>query len=132
MPKSPKANSSPQAAMSPNKKAKTEVTIQDIAEEWLAVDYVPETRKVVQALLDAKDNAVNISSNIYRFMHMHAWYMCVGHVLQACMHMMSSFFDISCSVLVGLYLTRIRVQVSTCVTVVVCIRIWLQICLNIF
>jgi hypothetical protein len=76
MPKSPKANSSPQAAMSPNKKAKTEVTIQDIAEEWLAVDYVPETRKVVQALLDAKDNAVNISSNIYRFMHMHAWYMC--------------------------------------------------------
>ena len=80
----PKANSSPQAAMSANKKAKTEVTIQDIAEEWLAVDYVPETRKVVQALLEAKDNAVNISSNMVSCICMHGT--CVGDVLQTCMH----------------------------------------------
>ena len=70
--------------MSANKKAKTEVTIQDIAEEWLAVDYVPETRKVVQALLEAKDNAVNISSNIVSCICMHGT--CVGDVLQTCMH----------------------------------------------
>jgi len=138
MPKSPKANSSPQAAMSANKKAKTEVTIQDIAEDWLAVDYVPETRKVVQALLDAKDNAVTISSNIVLCICMHG--ICVGDVLQTCMHdvfiFLHEMFGVDGHFLdtMGISLTRIyiRVQVSTCVTVVVCIRIWLRICLNIF
>jgi hypothetical protein len=45
-------------ATRPSKLAKTEMMIEDIAKAWLKVDYVPQTKKVVQDLLDAGDKPV--------------------------------------------------------------------------
>ncbi len=50
-----------QEAMSrPAKVAKpSEPEIEDLARQWLAIDYLPQTRKVVQDLLDAGDKPVD-------------------------------------------------------------------------
>ena len=42
----------------PTKVVKTEPGIEDLARQWLEIDYVPQTKKVVQDLLDAGDKPV--------------------------------------------------------------------------
>ena len=42
----------------PTKVAKTEPGIEDLARQWLEIDYVPQTKKVVQDLLNAGDKPV--------------------------------------------------------------------------
>ena len=42
----------------PAKVAKTETPIEDIAKGWLEIDYVPQTKKVVEDLLAAGDKPV--------------------------------------------------------------------------
>ncbi|MGB1605368.1 MAG: hypothetical protein ACPIOQ_72220, partial [Promethearchaeia archaeon] len=48
---------SDQSAMSsrPSKSARTEAPIEELAQTWLAVDYVPQTRKAIETLLAAGD-----------------------------------------------------------------------------
>ena len=43
------------------KVARTGQLIEEIAQAWLDVDYVPQTKKVVQDLLDAGDKPVRSS-----------------------------------------------------------------------
>ena len=46
----------------PSKVAKTVASIEEIAKAWLEIDYVPQTKKLVQDLLDAGDKPVRVLS----------------------------------------------------------------------
>lgn len=46
----------------PSKVAKTVESIEEIAKAWLEIDYVPQTKKLVQDLLDAGDKPVRVLS----------------------------------------------------------------------
>ena len=50
----------------PSKVAKTVASIEEIAKAWLEIDYVPQTKKLVQDLLDAGDKPVRVQKNLMR------------------------------------------------------------------